>query len=224
MSKPGRNYRAVASQIEELIRLKYEQGDRIPGERDLAKRFQSNRPTIREAIVSLEIAGLVEVRRNSGIYVADKCIAPQKEVGHPPFEILAARMIVEPEVARLAARHAGPGDFQKMTAGVDEMLKEDVQDRPTEQGDRTFHLAVAGACGNAMLAKIVYLLWDDQQRSELWLRADAYGRTKQFRHMWIEDHLAVMEAIRQGEPELARAAMRRHLDNTRRCLLEAGQA
>ena len=53
---------------------------------------------------------------------------------------------------------------------------------------------------------------------------DAYGRTKPFRHVWIEDHSAVMEAIRRQDPDLARRAMRRHLANTRRCLLEAGQA
>ncbi|MBN9073147.1 MAG: FadR family transcriptional regulator [Rhizobiales bacterium] len=224
MSKQERNYLAVASQIEDLIRSKYEDGDRIPGERDLAKRFESSRPTIREAIVSLEIAGLVEVRRNSGIYVNDKSRAPKPDAGYPPFEILDARMIVEPEVARLAARQAGADDFEKMAIGIEQMVKEDAQDRPTEQGDRAFHLAIAGACGNAMLRHIVELLWDQQQRSELWLRADAYGRTKPFRHVWIEDHSAVMEAIRRQDPDLARRAMRCHLANTRRCLLEAGQA
>jgi GntR family transcriptional regulator, uxu operon transcriptional repressor len=224
MLKRGRSYKAVADRIEELIQSKYEEGDRIPGERDLAKRFHASRPTVREAVVSLEIAGLVEVRMNSGIYVIGKANTRRnEEPGFAPFEILRARMIVEPEVAGMAAKHAMSGDFDKMQAGIQGMREEDEQNRPTEQGDRGFHLAVAGGCGNAMLAEVVHLLWDNQQKSSLWLRADAYARSGEFRQRWIQDHLTVLEAIRQRKADLAKASMQRHLENTWQSLLDAGQ-
>lgn len=222
--KRTRNYQAIAGRIEELIRAKYEPGDRLPGERDLAKRFHSNRPTVREAVVSLEIAGLVQVRMNSGIYVLDKQAgAPSEDQGPPPFEILRARIVVEPEVASLAARHATAADFAKMEDGIQRMREEHEQNNPTEQGDRVFHLGVAGGCGNAMLARIVDLLWDNQQKSHLWLRADNYSRSAEFREFWIDDHLTVFNAIRQRKPDAARTAMAQHLDHTWQSLLAAGQ-
>lgn len=219
-----RHYQAIAGKIEEMIRSKYEEGDRLPGERDLAKRFHASRPTVREAVVSLEIAGLVEVRTNSGMYVLGKAAAPlDEEHGLPPFDILRARMLVEPEVAALAAKNASAGDFEKMEAGIARMCEEDEQDRPTEQGDRMFHLGVAGGCGNAMLFKLVELLWDDQQQSRLWLQADTYARSADCRKFWIEEHRAVLDAIRQGKAHLAKAAMLQHLESTWQSLLDAGQ-
>src|ERR1700733_9178418 len=110
MLKRGRSYKAVADRIEELIQSKYEEGDRIPGERDLAKRFHASRPTVREAVVSLEIAGLLESRRNSVIHVIGKANTRRNEEhGFAPFDILRSRMIVEPEVAGMAAKHAMSG-------------------------------------------------------------------------------------------------------------------
>ena len=225
IQKPGRNYQAIARRIEELIRSKYEAGDKLPGERDLAKRFHSNRPTVREAVVSLEIAGLVEVRMNSGIYVLDRPSGEQgSDQGSPPFEILRARIVVEPEVAALAAKHATDADFEKMEHGIQRMREEHAQNNPTEQGDRIFHLGIAGGSGNAMLARIVDMLWDNQQKSHLWLRADTYSRSAEFREFWIDDHLNVLNAIRQGKPDAARVAMAQHLDHTWQALLAAGQS
>jgi DNA-binding FadR family transcriptional regulator len=223
MPKSARNYQVIAGRIEQLIRSKYEAGDKLPGERDLAKRFHSNRPAVREAVVSLEIAGLVEVRTNSGIYVLDKPNGAQSpDQGPPPFEILRARIVVEPEVAALAARNATAADFEEMEYGIQRMREEHEQNNPTEQGDRVFHLGIAGGCGNAMLARIVELLWDNQQKSSLWLRADGYSRSAEFRESWIIDHLDVLEAIRQRKADAARAAMAQHLDHTWRALLAAG--
>lgn len=74
-----------------------------------------------------------------------------------------------------------------------------------------------------MLAEVVQLLWDNQQKSSLWLRADAYGRSGEFRRHWIQDHLTVLEAIKQRKTDLAKASMQRHLENTWQSLLDAGQ-
>jgi GntR family uxuAB operon transcriptional repressor len=218
-----RSYQTIASQIEALIRTKYEIGDRLPGERDLAKRYNVSRPTVREAIVSLEIAGLVDVKTNSGIYVAARSASPSGEdPGAPPFEILRARMIVEPEVAALAAENAVAEDFRKLEAALAQMREEDARDEPTELGDRMFHCALAEACGNGMLTELVELLWDRQQKSEMWLKADSHGRTPELRPSWVADHLAVFGALERRDGKSARDAMTHHLGRVWEIFLEAG--
>ncbi len=103
-----RLYEQVADQIGDLIRSgEFEPGQRLPAERDLAKSLGVSRPVVREAMVALEIAGLVEVRTGSGAYVRQ----PDKEettlnAGHSPTDVLNARMIVEGETAALAAANA----------------------------------------------------------------------------------------------------------------------
>src|ERR1700676_3411853 len=115
-----RLYQQVAQQISDLIRSgELPGGERLPAERDLAKRLGVSRPTIREAMVALEIAGFVEVRTGSGVYVR---AAEASETNHSadpparfdsgpgPFDLLAARLIIEPEIAGVAARKASQKD------------------------------------------------------------------------------------------------------------------
>lgn len=218
-----RRYQALASRIEELIRRKYEVGDRIPGERDLARRYNVSRPTVREAVVSLELAGLVQVRTNSGIYVASRSgPSTADDAGAAPFEVLRARMILEPEVAALAARRLARADLEKMEAAIEEMRREDIQDAPTEKGDRMFHCAIAQASANAVLAELVELLWERQQKSRMWLRADPHGRTPEIRPSWVADHLAVLDALKRRDARAAKRAMAHHLERVWQVLLEAG--
>ncbi|TJW41891.1 MAG: FadR family transcriptional regulator [Mesorhizobium sp.] len=212
----------LARKIEELILRKYEIGDRLPGERDLAKKYKVSRPTVREAVVSLELAGLVHVRTNSGTYVANSMPQASDDPGAPPFEILRARMILEPEVAALAAEHHIQADLEKMEAATEQMRLEHIQNAPTEKGDRLFHCAVAKASANTVLMELIEVLWSTQQKSRMWLRADEYGRTKEIRPLWVEDHLAVLSAIKERDPKAARAAMTDHLRHIWQILLDAG--
>ena len=107
-----RLYEQVAGQVTELVaRGEFKPGDRLPPERDLAKVLGVSRPTVREAMIALEIAGLVEVRVGAGTFVTDKArTAPRgrlfEGVGSSPLELIAARRTIEPEVAALAAQLA----------------------------------------------------------------------------------------------------------------------
>ena len=104
-----RLYQQVAGQLGELIRHgEFLPGDRLPPERDLARQLGVSRPTVREAMIALEIAGLVDVRTASGAYVRKTPVtslmpfAPP-DIGPSPFELVAARRLIEPEVAFAAA-------------------------------------------------------------------------------------------------------------------------
>src|SRR5664279_116313 len=115
--EPRRLYRQIADQIRTLIRSgEFPAGSRLPPERDLAKQLGVSRPSVREALIALEVEGLVEVRIGSGIYV----LGPSRRVAVPgaaandggseatagPFELLRARYVVEGECAALAAKSA----------------------------------------------------------------------------------------------------------------------
>ncbi|MEO7581011.1 MAG: GntR family transcriptional regulator, partial [Massilia sp.] len=104
-----RLYRVVAVRIQDLIREdQIQAGERLPAERELAAKLSVSRASLREALIALELGGVVEVRGGSGVYVRkpEASQAEVPEVGPGPFEVLAARRMVEVEVAAIAARMA----------------------------------------------------------------------------------------------------------------------
>jgi GntR family transcriptional repressor for pyruvate dehydrogenase complex len=109
-------YQQVASTIMgSILSGKYKPGERLPSERDLAVAFKVSRPTIREAMIALEIRGLAETRHGSGIYVSDQPTASSNPVDLDigAFELTEARRLFEGEAAALAATqrrvHRGTG-------------------------------------------------------------------------------------------------------------------
>src|SRR4051812_17650638 len=103
-----RLYRQIADQIAGLIeRGEYGTGERLPPERDLAKQLGVSRPSVREALIALEVEGYVEVRIGSGVYVLERRAAPAKarmlSQDSGPFELIQARWLIEAECAALAA-------------------------------------------------------------------------------------------------------------------------
>ena len=119
--EPRRLYRQVADQLRQLIDSgEFAVGNRLPTERELAAQLGVSRPTVREALIALEVDGRVRIRVGSGIYV----LAPQEPttIAAPAvagsFEILAARALFEGAIAEQAAQIASPADL----AGIDATL------------------------------------------------------------------------------------------------------
>ena len=107
--KGERSYRELAEKVVELVREgEFPPGTRLPSERALAERFAVSRTAVREAIIALEVQGLVEVRMGSGIYIAAGANDGRPGVGLPsgpgPIEALRARCLIESEIAAQAAR------------------------------------------------------------------------------------------------------------------------
>src|SRR5690349_1149034 len=117
-----RLYRQIADQLAQLIaRGEFPAGARLPAERELAASFGVSRASVREAIISLEMTGLVEVRVGTGIFVApqpESAARPGADAGPGPFELLAARKLVEGEIAAQAARHAAPAQAEALRRDV----------------------------------------------------------------------------------------------------------
>src|SRR3954469_5567230 len=116
-----RLYQQAAEQIGDLIRRReIGAGQRLPSERDLARRLGVSRPVVREAMVALEIAGLVEIRTGSGIYVrggTQPFALP--DIAPSPFELIAARRMIEPEIAYAAAAAASPGELGEIAEALE---------------------------------------------------------------------------------------------------------
>ncbi|MGE5094053.1 MAG: FadR/GntR family transcriptional regulator [Betaproteobacteria bacterium] len=210
-----RLYRQIADQIAALIEKgEYGAGERLPPERDLAKQLGVSRPSVREALIALEVEGYVEVRVGSGVYVAGA--RPGRALPLPadsgPFELIRARWIIESECAALAAKHATRPQMKAIEEALDEMEAQRDRGLMPLASDRQFHLRVAEASGNSALALVVKTLWD-QRTGPLFLRLEHHFDTPSLWSFAIREHREIAEAIARRDAAAARAAMRRHMDH-----------
>lgn len=224
-SESKKLYQQVAGAIVTAIHEgKYAPGKRLPSERDLAEEFRVSRPTVREAMIALEIRGLVEARHGSGIYVTERveeAPAPDLDIG--AFELTEARMLFEGEACALAAATISDVELAELDRLLEAMAVENQKVdelSPAETADRQFHVTIARATRNTAIAAVVELLWDMRYRSPLCItmlqRARRVGVTP-----LVDEHRAVLEALRSRAPSAAREAMRRHLSGVIDNLLKA---
>lgn len=213
--KVRRLYLDVANQIEQLIKTgQIEPGERLPSERNLAVSFGVSRPTIREAMIALEIAGLVEIRTGSGIYVLPPKPMPRrgrlKDEGPGPFEILESRLLIETETAALAAARISDVQLEALEEALAEIEKDDNAGGVSERADQRFHCIIAEASGNSALAAAIRWLWELRNKSKI--SALFHQRVRdQGVHPSAEDHRRIYRAMKSRDPMRAREAMRAHI-------------
>jgi DNA-binding FadR family transcriptional regulator len=214
-----RLYRKIAKQLSELIAAgEFVPGQRLPAERDLAQQMGVSRPSVREALIALEIEGKVEVRVGAGVFVREPKAAPvpaASEHGEGPFELIQARMTVEGETAAHAATEATPEDVAEIRAAVEELHRLQDKGEPTDAADRAFHVAIASATHNGPLRSVVELLWD-QGRGQMWSLMEQHFETPALRAATLRDHQAILDAIAAADSGGAREAMKRHLSRVAR--------
>lgn len=197
--------------IEELAQGRYPVGARLPAERDLAVRFDVSRPTVREAIIALEVQGIVEVRLGSGAYVLR---LPGKEdnpgFNVTAFELTEARLLFEGEAAALAATQVTPEDIAEIEQLVRQIAAENLDPNGTDKADRAFHLAIARATRNEAIYNAIEHLWDLRTTSPEAALLHEKARHASVKPV-VEEHSAVLEALKARDSAAARAAMRTHL-------------
>jgi DNA-binding FadR family transcriptional regulator len=211
--EPRRLYRQIADQLGQLIASgEFPAGSRLPAERELAVSLGVSRTSVREAIISLEMSGLVEVRVGTGIFVARAANDASRsgaDAGPAPFELLAARKLIEGEIAALAARNAKRQDITALRECISSMEASIDDFASREAADREFHLRIARASGNSSLELVVEGLWE--QRAGLWGRLQKHFHTSELAQQTLRDHGAIIAAIAARDADGARAAMHRHL-------------
>jgi len=215
MPETRRLYEQISEKLAKSIAEgKYELGQRLPSERELAQAFGVSRPTVREAIIALELDGLVEVRLGSGVYVTN--LQPPsgsegvKDIG--PFELLEARRIIEGEAAALAAVRIDDAQLRELSALIAEMRDDNKQNQilMSEEADRRFHELIAASTQNSGIIAAVQMLWDARARSPQSHSLDDKGRARGLKPP-IEEHAAILRALKRRDPEAARTAMHVHI-------------
>lgn len=216
--EPRRLYRQVADELRSVIESgEYAVGDRLPTERELSEQLGISRPTVREALIALEVEGRIRIRVGSGIYVAkpsqaEACVPAGME---GPFEVLGAREIVESAVAREAASLAGAAEIDALDAVLARMENGPHPSAETIGFDRAFHVAVAGILGNAVLVRFVGELFD-QRMTPYFERLSRYFENDASWRLAHTEHRAVRDAIASGNAAAAEAAMRHHLQESQK--------
>ena len=217
--EPQRLYRQIAEQLRQLMSSgEFAVGSRLPAERDLATQLGVSRPSVREALIALEVEGMIEVRTGSGIYV--QSTSPNANHAGPsasdataewgPLEVMSARILVEAEVAALAAQNAQKKDLQAIRNGLKKMRQEVTQDQVPRQGDQAFHEGIAQACGNSVLLDTVERFWQ-ARNGPLFERLGDYFENPASWQAAIAEHQSVLAAIEAGDSSGARKAMQKHL-------------
>jgi len=229
--EPVRLYRQIAGQIATLIDSgEFAAGSRLPPERELAVLLGVSRTSVREALISLEIAGRVEVRVGTGIFVrspVDGRSAGSRrglegagsenshDEGPGPFELLAARRLIEGEIAALAARRIRKAELVALQGTIERMRAHGDDFEKRDAADREFHATIAEATGNGSFALVVHALWE-QRRGEMWTKIEQHFHTTALREKTLSDHAAIIAALAAHDGEAARAAMHRHLTRVER--------
>ena len=213
--EPKRLYRQIAEQLRALMEAgEFAVGQRLPAERDLAVQLGVSRPSVREALIALEVEGWVEVRSGSGVYVlrntapVTQTKAAYDEWG--PLQLIMARGLIEGEAAALAATHASKEHIASMTDALAHMKQALKDGKDPLTGDEMFHQAISKACGNEVLRDTISRYWQ-ARRSPLYLRlADYFERPASWRAVMTE-HSEVLKAIKNRDPSAAREAMQGHM-------------
>lgn len=215
-------YEEVARQIERLILKKLKPGDKLPAERELASILKVSRGSIRDAIRSLELVGLVEPRQGTGTIVCDMRDASAanpfasalKRRKEAVSELLEFRKMLEPPLAERAATHASAEDIAELEAILRRQEEKQNQGKPAVAEDAEFHYNVALASGNSVVLKVIDIVMDllreTRTRS---LQVD--GRAQKS----FEGHRRILAAIQRRDSEAAKNAMLRHIDDVEQIVL-----
>lgn len=234
-----RLYQQIADQLRTLIDSgEYPPRSYLPTERELSKQFGVSRTSVREALIALEVLGLVKVRVGDGVIVqapaapADSSRHVLDEAGRrapwpidpelglaadfdaevPPFALLQARRLVEPEAAALAAEHATETELAGIVAAYERNIADNREGSTTHPGDRLLHIRIADACGNPAYALLIRHLLGHQYGA-MFQRLQELYTPRDMPHRSEREHQAIVDALRARDPQAARRAMRAHLDS-----------
>ncbi len=217
--KPKRISDQVFDQLRELIfRGEFKAGEKILTERELAEAFGVSRTSVRDAINKLVVMGLLDQKQGQGTFVRSpesrekSLLATMVESQDASItDLLEVRMGLECNAAALAASRAVEKDLQFMQKSIEEMQKEVNSGRLGNEADAAFHMAIAYATNNPLQIFIMKNFYDFLFTG---IKVNLEGLYKVPGNIdtILNQHQAIYQAIRKGNPESAYRAMKRHID------------
>jgi DNA-binding FadR family transcriptional regulator len=226
MGSEKRLYQGVLKKLQQLIDSgEYPAGGRLPPERELAGRFGVSRPTIREAIIALEVLGRVEVKTGSGVYVlASSADAKVTKTSVSAFELTEARALIEGEAVALAATMITDEQLDALEAALHEMANESADGKLiSETADKEFHHIISQATKNKMLATMIDSLWYVRDNSPTVHQAyqsicEIDGKIR------VQEHQEIFDALKNRNGTAARTAMHAHFSRILNKLIAVNEA
>jgi DNA-binding FadR family transcriptional regulator len=231
MQKP-RIYQHIFNEIQNDIKAGiYEIGSKLPPERDLALQLGVSRTSVREAMIALEVNGIVEVKLGSGVYVIDDhqdAANPQTGFNttvHPlllpylqedavitPFEILEARLLIEPHLAELAAKNRTEEQLESIKEAFLMNVRDNLEHSTEHIGDRLFHIRIAESSQNDAFAFFLSFLLS-KHYTEFFSRLRSLYTPEDMPLRSQLEHQEIMTAIQNQDAQSAHDAMKKHLQN-----------
>lgn len=218
--KKRRLYEEIMHQIRSLIvDGKFQPGDKLPSERELATKLGVARSSVREALRSLELLGFLEIRQGDGTFIRNHSsnqivesmaffLLKEKDTLDDLFEV---REILECETARLAAERATSEDIERLEEILEKASQSVAQGQIPLEEDTDFHYALAEASRNEILLRVMHNIGDFMKKGKEG-SLTIPGRA----HKSIKDHYEILLAIKEQDGERAREAMRNHLNKVKK--------
>ena len=203
----------AAEQIIKLIRENQLQaGDKLPNEFDMAGQLSVGRGTIREAVKILESRNIVEIRRGRGTFVCEHPglvedplgLALVEDKGRMALDLCEVRLILEPELAALAAKRAGEKEIRKLAEIQEQIEKLCRQGESYLKKDMEFHELLARISRNSVMPRLVPII---QEGVSLFIEVTELSLAEET----LRTHRKIVEAIHDRDPQKAREAMKEHL-------------
>jgi len=212
-----RQYHVIGAQIRAYVAENaLSTGDRLPPERDLAALLNVSRPSVREALIALEIQGIIEIRMGAGVFVCSPAAQSGvhiDKIGDSPMDIMQARAAIEGSVATLACARLNDADIGNLQGWIDEMRRAIVSGGSPVEADRQFHLCLAELGQNPVLARIVGELFDARHT----LIAEKLRGQSENAVTWaaaVAEHERIVAALIARDGLEAQSAMRSHLKSS----------
>ena len=211
-----RVYQQIADQLSKMINSgEFAVDSRLPSERDLAEKFGASRPSVREALIALEVIGMVQIRMGSGVYVCKPAQSKQKgrmpRQDFAPFEVIQARLLIESEIAAQAALSRTAEHLEQLDAALSDMIERAESNHNPLEADQAFHKALAAATGNHVLTNMVDQLFN-ARLGVLFSRLANYFDNKKSWDQAIKEHRSILRAVKAQDAVAARRAMQHHME------------
>ncbi|MEX5254907.1 FadR/GntR family transcriptional regulator [Kocuria arenosa] len=211
VERPRLYEQVVERLLDHVIEHRMRPGDRLPPERDLAERLGVSRATVAQALVALEVLGVIDVQHGNGAVLLYRpssaaVLRGLREHADRLPDIVDARSAVETKLAELASTRRTPEDLAAVEHALEVMAEDIARGGRGLEGDELFHAAVTAAAHSAVLARLMAQISDLVRETRIESLSQE-GRPERS----LESHRAIAGAIREQKPEEAARAMVEHI-------------
>ncbi|MDI6762897.1 MAG: FadR/GntR family transcriptional regulator [Thermodesulfobacteriota bacterium] len=211
-----------------ILRGAMKPGDRLPPERELVERFRASRISVREALKNLETSGLLHIKPGSGVFVAEVNSRPMSESLASMLrikkvsmnELTEARMILEPNIARLACERMNPEDLQRLKGNIEEALAIIKSNVSARVKNIEFHSLLAESTRNAVLALTMKTVLDVLKDMSSGI-VDNSPKNIEIASHTVRHHRKILKALKEKDAQKVYELMRKHIHQIQGSLKKA---